>query len=248
MQFPIGRRERVNGKSLTYRQWSLNNDKTEIYMPAPAIIRRLTKLARSRSRPRGSPRPQSKEDLDEIPITGAKRNGTRWDLKYTQWEPYKRAHEHLENFFEKRPECVQLLHEAPSGGRVRLANLLKLMKPTRNAAVLYHRKCYASISRPTLPSLTRKRDGSFKARCVVLGNRINPNATRCDVFSPVISQPGNKFLPIEGAGSGDYFPEFDLFHLVSGTGADEKRAHSLPWESLLEATTYQDQTIERHNQ
>ena len=43
---------------------------------------------------------------------------------------------------------------------------------------------------------TKKRDGRYKARIVVLGNR-QKAGTKSEIFSPTVSHPGNRFLLVD---------------------------------------------------
>ena len=56
--------------------------------------------------------------------------------------------------------------------------------------------------------LNRKRDQSFKARAVVLGNLVAPGET--EVCAPVVSTAGNRFLVTSAARAGDAMIPFDV--------------------------------------
>jgi hypothetical protein len=58
--------------------------------------------------------------------------------------------------------------------------------------------------------LTRKRDQSFKARACVLGNRQLRATDAPDVFSPVISHGGIRYICTAAAAAGDYIQAFDI--------------------------------------
>ena len=56
--------------------------------------------------------------------------------------------------------------------------------------------------------LTRKRDGKYKARAVVLGDRIDK--TGMDLFAPTLSMPAHRVLLVDSAKNGDYLYAFDI--------------------------------------
>ena len=56
--------------------------------------------------------------------------------------------------------------------------------------------------------LTVKRDGTLKARAVVLGNLDRSGAV--DTFAPVVSQAANRLLLVEAASSGDHVLPYDI--------------------------------------
>jgi hypothetical protein len=56
--------------------------------------------------------------------------------------------------------------------------------------------------------LTKKRDGSFKARACVLGNL--DRAGGIETFAPVVSQAANRLLLVSAAAEGDHVVAFDL--------------------------------------
>ena len=57
--------------------------------------------------------------------------------------------------------------------------------------------------------LSRKRDGTFKCRAVVLGNLYQPS-DYLEVFAPVVSQSANRYLITEAASQRDYLTIFDI--------------------------------------
>ena len=57
--------------------------------------------------------------------------------------------------------------------------------------------------------LSIKRDGTYKARAVVLGN-MDKSGHNVEVFAPVISQAGNRYLLTEAAACGDFIIGCDL--------------------------------------
>ncbi len=59
--------------------------------------------------------------------------------------------------------------------------------------------------------LTRKRDQSFKARCVVLGNLYQHSGeSELHVYAPVLSQPGSRYLVISAISNGDHLIIYDI--------------------------------------
>ncbi|CAD7943975.1 unnamed protein product [Amoebophrya sp. A120] len=62
---------------------------------------------------------------------------------------------------------------------------------------------------PIAMVLTRKRDGSYKARAVVLGNLVKDDGTT-EIYAPVVSFAGNRYLMTEAAAEGDYVLPYDI--------------------------------------
>jgi hypothetical protein len=69
------------------------------------------------------------------------------------------------------------------------------------------KRCKTAL--PIVLILTRKRCGLHKARAVALGNLYCPTG-HLDVFAPVISQPGNRYLLIDAAANKDFLKLFDV--------------------------------------
>ena len=62
---------------------------------------------------------------------------------------------------------------------------------------------------PVALILTRKRDLTYKARAVCLGNLYKPDG-QLDVYASVISQSANRYMLIDAAAAGDYLRIFDI--------------------------------------
>ena len=61
---------------------------------------------------------------------------------------------------------------------------------------------------PLAVLLTRKRDGKYKARAVVLGDRIDKAGM--DLFAPTLSMPAHRMLLVDTARDGNYLVAFDI--------------------------------------
>eukprot|EP00392_Amoebophrya_sp_AT5.2_P007235 g7249.t1 len=62
---------------------------------------------------------------------------------------------------------------------------------------------------PVAIVLTRKRDGTYKARAVVLGNLYKPGHD-FEVYAPVVSFSASRYLLVDAAAAGDFIEIFDI--------------------------------------
>ena len=86
---------------------------------------------------------------------------------------------------------------------------------------------------PAVVIYTRKRCGRFKARMVALGNR-QTQLGNAEIYSPVISHAGNRYLLVEAAANGHHLTQFDISNaFIQSAFGDEKVFVRLPkhWSS-----------------
>lgn len=75
---------------------------------------------------------------------------------------------------------------------------------------------------PSCILFSRKRDGRYKARLVVLGN-LQSGVSQSEIFSPTVSLVAQRYFLVEGASRGYYMRQFDITAAFVQASIDDER-------------------------